>query len=149
MPFLALQSHVVSASSCHQHRKRSQTTLQSQPKVQFLIFRQCVIGGANLYALLGGCNLFEVTPSTDSFFRVWACKREGFAILFLHENPPQIPTYQKKHRVYTNFFEQFARTFAPSPYDTSQEPSESCSEKLVQMNCLFGVDFFGFRVFLL
>ena len=28
------------------------------------------------------------------------------------KNPPKIPKYQKKHRVYANFFEQSARTFS-------------------------------------
>ena len=49
----------------------------------------------------------------------------------------------KKHRVYTNFFRKAGANFWLLPCDASQKHSGNCSERLVLMNFLFGVDFFG------
>ena len=38
------------------------------------------------------------------------------------KTPPQNPKYQKKHRVYTNFFEEFARMFAFFPVTQVRNP---------------------------
>ena len=43
--------------------------------------------------------------------------------------PTQNPEIPKKHRVYTNFFEEFARTFALFPVTRVRNPTE-----IVQMN---------------
>ena len=42
----------------------------------------------------------------------------------LAKTQPQIPKYKKKHRIYTNFFEMLARTFAFFPVEKtcSDEP---------------------------
>ena len=53
---------------------------------------------------------------------------------------PELP--KKKRRVYTNFFEKFARTFAFFPVTRVRTPDGNCSEKLVQINFFFLGGFF-------
>ena len=61
---------------------------------------------------------------------------------------PELPT--KKHRVHTNFFENFARIFAFFPVTrVSQEPNRNYSQKLVQMNLYMLGGFWRGWIFLL
>ena len=55
-------------------------------------------------------------------------------------NHSEIP---KRHRVYTNFSETFARTFAFFPVTRVRNPTEICSEKLVQTNSFILGGFFS------
>ena len=80
--------------------------------------------------------------------RIAALRRQGvyedtnLCFLEAQENPPEIPKY-KETRVYANFFEEFARTFAFLPVTRVRNPTENCSEQLVQMNCFTLVYFFS------
>ena len=59
---------------------------------------------------------------------------------------PKIPT--PKNTAFARAFSKSSGELLPSACDTSQEPHRNCSERSVQMNFLFWVDFFGW-IFLL
>ena len=59
--------------------------------------------------------------------------------LFKPTPNPEIP---KNHRVYMNFFEKFARTFAFFPVTRIRNPTEIVQKNLFRRAFLFWVDFF-------
>ena len=62
--------------------------------------------------------------------------------------PTQNPEIPPKHRVYANFFERFARTFAFFPVTQVRNPTKIVQKNLFRWTFLFWVDFFGW-IFLL
>ena len=62
--------------------------------------------------------------------------------------PTQNSEIPKNHRVHTNFFEKFARTFAFFPVTRVSNPTEIVQKNLFGWTFLFWVDFFGW-IFLL
>ena len=58
------------------------------------------------------------------------------------EQPTQNPEIPKKTPRLRELFRKVRVNFCLRPCYTSQEPKGNCSEKLVQMNFLFWVDFF-------
>ena len=64
----------------------------------------------------------------------------GLRGVYIETQNPEIP---KKHRVHTNFFGMFARTFAYFPVTRVRNPTENCSEKLVEMNLFIWGGFWG------
>ena len=65
-------------------------------------------------------------------------KRLGTILLLTPKPNPLRNT--KKHRAYTNFFENFARTFAFFPLTRVKNPTE-----IVQKNCSHELFYFGWR----
>ena len=68
-------------------------------------------------------------PTTILFISRDTCS-DSIAKRFVEaEKPTQNPEIPKKHRVYANFFEKFARTFAFFPVTRVRNPAE-----IVQIN---------------
>ena len=59
------------------------------------------------------------------------------------QRPTQNPEIPKKRRVYVNFFEKFARTFAFVPVTRVRNPTELVQKNSFRWSFLFWVDFFG------
>ena len=93
---------------------------------------------------------------THLLFITWLYSATRRVILLIHTFNWELEAWihpkfriTPKCRVYTNFFEKFARTFAFFPVTRVRNPTEICSEKLVQMNCFFFLDGFFWVDFLL
>ena len=127
----------------HPHRQVLQITVCPIQSVWGLLLI-CLLRELCIGQLLTGVTL---TKESDKCMLLGMTVRWRSAPLEA-KNPPQIPKYHKKHRVRTNFFEKFARTFAFFPVMRVRNTTKIVQKNLFRWTFLFWVDFFGF-IFLL
>ena len=114
------------------------------PIIPFKTSIQMTLRGFILWGLSFFClTRFIQKKNPQKLLRVGEGAKKGLWTPGVKQDP-EIP---KKHRVYTNFFEKFARTFAFFPVMRVRNPTEIVQKKkLVQMNFFilggfFRVDF--------